>query len=93
MNMSVSLLYISGLPKEAIYEKFTNAFILERATVSTLPFAVDDPSQKPSRTSDINDVIVDIYNRRKIASMRRGATVPISAPLVATNYSLRHEER
>ena len=76
-----------------MYEKFTNTFILERATVSTLQFGIDDPSQKPSKGSDINDVIVDIYNRGKIASMRRGSAVPISVPLVATNYSLWQEER
>ena len=80
--------YIIGIPTEAVYEKFTNAFILERATVSTMPFAIDDPSQKPSKGSDINEVIVNIYNRGKIASMRRGSAFPISAPLIATNYIL-----
>ena len=82
-----------GIPRDAIYKKFTNAFILERAATSTLPFAIDDPSEKPIKGSDINDVVVDLYNRGKVASLRRGAVVPKSIPLVATNYKLRQEER
>ena len=53
--------------------------------MSTLPFAIDDLSQKPCK--EIDDVI---YNR---APMRRGSAVPISVPIVATNFSLCHGER
>jgi hypothetical protein len=53
-----------GIPKDAVYEKFTNAFVLERASVSALPFAIDDPSEKRSKGSYINEVIVDLYQRK-----------------------------
>ena len=82
-----------GIPKDAVYEKFTNTFILERATVSTLPFAIDDPSQKPTKGSDLNEIVVDLYNRGKIASMRRGSAIPMTVPVIATNYALSQEER
>ena len=81
-----------GIPKDAVYEKFTNAFVLERASVSALPFAIDDPSEKRSKGSYINEVIVDL-NRGKMASMIRGSLLPKSLPIVVTNYKLQQEER
>lgn len=81
-----------GVPRESIYEKVTNAFILERSSMSTLPFAIDDPSQTPTKGSDLNELIVDLYNKGKSASLRK-ETTPRSLPLVATNYRLKAEER
>lgn len=66
---------------------------MQRASASTLPFGIDDPSEKPSKGSDLNDALVDLYNQGKQASLRRGTLVPKSIPLVATNYKLRQEER
>ena len=48
-----------GIPKETTHEKFTNAFILEWASVSTLPFGIDDPAEKPNKGSDLSDIVVD----------------------------------
>lgn len=95
MCAPANLYYVGpvGTPKEATYEKFTNAFILEWASVSTLPFGIDDPAEKPSKGSDLCDIVVDLYNCGKTATLRRGAVVPKSMPLVATNYQLRQEER
>lgn len=61
--------------------------------MSTLPFAIDDPGQKPTKGSDLNEIVVDLYNRWKIASMRRGSAIPMSVPVIATNYTLSQEER
>ena len=83
----------SGLPREAIYERVTNAFILERASVSTLPFAVDDPSAMSNKQYNLNDVIVDLYNGGRSASMRKGVTCAASIPIVAINHSLSQDER
>ena len=47
-----------------------NTFLLERVTVFTLPFAIDDPSQKPARTSDVNDLVVE--NNRKDSINEKG---------------------
>jgi hypothetical protein len=86
-------LALLGVEKESIYEKSTNTFILERASSSTLPFGIDDPEGKPSRGSDLNDVIVELYNRGRSATFRKGAKTPRSLPIISTNYKLRQEER
>ena len=54
-----SMALSSGLPREAMYEWVTNAFILERASASTLPFAVDDFAVS-NKQYNLNDVIVDL---------------------------------
>ena len=91
--MHTTLIFLQGINKDAIYEKFTDAFIFQRASVSTLPFGIDDPAEKPSKGSNLNDVVVDLYNRGKTCSLRKGSASPKSIPLVATNYSLHQEER
>lgn len=80
------------LPREASYECVTNAFILERASVSTLPFAVDDPSAVLNKQYNVSDVIVDLYNGGRTASMRKGVTCATSLPIVAINHSLPQDE-
>ena len=71
-----------------MYERVTNAFILERASVSTLPFAVDDPSAESTKQSNLSDMIVDLYNGGRSASMRKGVTKAVSMPIIVTNKSL-----
>ncbi len=83
----------TGVGKDSILEGFTNIYILERASVSTIPFAIDDPLEKPSKASDLNELIADLYNRESSGSMRRGSITPISSPLIATNYSVSKGER
>ena len=61
--------------------------------MSTLPFGIDDPNEKPTKGSDLSDILVDLYNQGKQASLRRGTLIPKSVPLVATNYKLKQEER
>lgn len=85
--------YHIGLGKNSIYECFTNAFVMERASVSTLPFAIDDPSRKPSKGSDINEVVVDLYNHGKTGNLRKGSVIPLSAPIISTNYELKDDDR
>lgn len=95
--MYVAMYHLSipfvGLSREATYEKVTNAFILERASASSLPFAIDDPSKVPTKQNDLSEVVVDLYNGGRTASLRRGAAAAKSLPLVALNYSLKKEER
>ena len=61
---------LAGLSREATYEKVTNAFILERASVSTLPFAINDPTKVPTKQNDLSEVVVDLYNGGRTASLR-----------------------
>lgn len=86
------LLY-AGLGKKSVLETFTNAYVIERASVSTLPFAIDDPANKPAKGADLNEVVVDLYNHGQCGTMRKGAVLPVSAPLIATNYPLKEDER
>ena len=88
-----SSIYHLGTPEAAIYEKVTNSFILERASASTMPFAIDDPTKVPSKNCDLSDVIVELHNGGKFANLRSGAQYAKSMPLAALNYSLRKEER
>ena len=83
----------SGLGREAIYERATNAFILERASASTLPFALDDPAEQSTKQCNLGDVIVDLHNGGRSGNMRKGVTRAISAPLIAINHELPHNER
>lgn len=61
--------------------------------MSTMPFAIDDPSKKPVKGSDINEVVVDIYNRGKTGTLRKTSYFPLAAPLIATNYELKNDDR
>ena len=59
--------------------------------MNTLPFGIDDPASSPSKGRDLNEVVVDIFNKGKSVSLRREVT-PKSVPIVATNYKLKSEE-
>ena len=70
-------------------------FFLERAAISTLPFAIDDPlmAKSGSSTLDVNDLIDDLYNGCKTANLRKGSLQPNSVPIIATNLELRPHQR
>ena len=85
-------LYSVGVPADSIYENFTNIFILQRSSASTLPFAIDNPASTPTKGKDLNEIVIDLFNKGKSASMRRECT-PKSLPIVASNYNLKPEER
>lgn len=78
-----------------MYVKGSNAFFLERSSVSSLPYAIDDPPKGRSKGNsvDINDLIVDLYNGCKTANLRSGPLKQLSVPLIATNFNLKKEER
>lgn len=76
-----------------MYEKFTSCFLLQRASISTLPFGIDDPANKPTKGNDLSDDLVDLYNKGKTGSLGRTTVEPKSVPLVTTNYRLKQEER
>ena len=82
-----------GISGEAIYERVTNAFIMERTSVSTLPFGIDDPSADSSKQYNLSEVIVDLYNGGRTANSKKGVTNAVSLPLVAINHSLPQDER
>ena len=89
--MYLDLSFFTG-SSSAIYERGTNAFFLERASLSSLPFRIDDPP-KGWKGNDISDLIVDLYQGGKTANLRKGSLLPKSVPLVASNFSIRTEAR
>ena len=77
-----------------IYVKGTNAFFLERAAISSLPFSIDDPPRSRSRSAmDLNDLIVDLFNGCKTVNLQKGSLEPYSIPLVATNFNIDSDQR
>ena len=60
--------------------------------MTTLPFGIDDPAATPRKGRDMNEIVVDLYNKGRSVSMQRECT-PKSLLLVATNYKLKAEER
>ncbi len=84
-----------GSTQSSMYVKGSNAFFLERSSLSSLPYAIDDPPKATSKGSsvDINSLIVDLFNGCQTANLRSGPLKPLSIPLVASNYNLKKEER
>ena len=65
-----------------IYVKGTNAFFLEWAAISSLPFSIDDPPRSRSGSAmDLNDLIVDLFNGCKTVNLRKGSLEPLQFPL------------
>uniref|UniRef100_A0A1X7T665 Uncharacterized protein n=1 Tax=Amphimedon queenslandica TaxID=400682 RepID=A0A1X7T665_AMPQE len=82
-----------GLGSRSVYERFSHSFVLERSTSSTLPFAIDDPPRDHTKGADINEVIVDVFNKGKAGKCKRGGKVLLSMPLISTNYPISTDER
>jgi hypothetical protein len=74
-----------GSQASSMYVKGSSAFFLERSSISTLPFTIDDPPKSGSGV----DIVMDLYNTCKNANLRRGSLVPESVPIIATNFSLK----
>ena len=89
--MYLNLSYFTG-SSSAIYERGTNASFLEMASLSSLPFGIDDPP-KGLKGNGIGDLRIDLYQGGKTAKLCKGALSPRSLPLVATNFSIRTEAR
>ena len=60
-------------------------FFLERSSLSSLPFALDDPP-KSAKGSDLSDFVVDLYNGCKTANLKAGSLQPLSTSLLTTVF-------
>uniref|UniRef100_A0A1X7TIA1 Uncharacterized protein n=1 Tax=Amphimedon queenslandica TaxID=400682 RepID=A0A1X7TIA1_AMPQE len=49
--------------------------------------------QRTNAGNDLNDVVVDLYNRNPSATFNRGSRQPRSIPIISTNFCLCQEER
>ena len=89
-------LSLTGGQKHAFYAKGTNAYFLERAALSCLPFGIDDPNMSTyggRKQLDIGELVVDLYNGAKTANLRSGARQPSSVPIIATNTPPKDDPR
>ena len=82
-------LSLTGGQKHAFYSKGTNAYFLERAALSCLPFGIDDPNM----STYAGRKQLDLYNGAKTANLRSGALLPSSAPIISTNNPPKDDPR
>ena len=90
----------AGSLTSSMYVKGTNAFFLERACVSSMPFAIDDLQKQTSRNTSFNDsnLIIDLSNGAKTTNLHKGSLNPsqlhwwlptmISRVMISTVYIL-----
>ena len=89
-------LSLTGGQKRPFYAKGTNAYFLERSSLSCLPFGIDDPNMSTyagKKQLDVGELVVHLHNGAKTANLRSGALQPSSAPLIATNNPPKDDPR
>ena len=95
-NSHPSALSLYGCTESSYYVKGTNAFFIQRASESTLPFGIDDPqisSSSKTNRLELPELVVDLFNGAKSANAVKGSKKPRSAPIVATNFNLKSDPR
>ncbi len=90
-------LSLFGCDEMSRYVKGTTAAFLERASRSTLPFAIEEAKGKKGRSQvnqvDLTELIVDLYNGSRMANLRTGSVKPRSITILATNFDVEQMER
>lgn len=83
-------LSLCGCSNNNMFVKGTNRGFLERSSISTLPFGIDDPGHGKGKSRannlDIPELVVDLYNGAPTTNFTTGILVPMSLPVVATNF-------
>ena len=84
-------LSLFGCSNNNLFVKGTNRGFLERSSVSSVPFGIDDPNQGKKGKSranllDVGELAVDLYNGAPTANYTMGILTPLSIPIVATNF-------
>lgn len=65
---------------------------MERSALSCLPYGIDEACSN-SKQLDLVKLIVDLHGGAKTANLRRGAFLPKSVPIIATNDNLKDDPR
>ena len=71
------------------YMRCSKAFCLQRSSISSLPFGIDDPSFPV----DVGDVIVSFYNGTISTNVACGSLLPLTCPLYSSNFTFGKNER
>ena len=84
-------LSLFGCSNNNVFVKGTNRGFLERSSISSLPYAIEDPSNRKGKTKsnylDIDELAVDLYNGSPTTNFNAGILQPLSIPIIATNFS------
>lgn len=90
-------LSLFGCDEISRYVKGTTAAFMERASRSTLPFAIEEAKGKKGKSKvnqvDLTELIIDLYNGSRTANLRTGFVKPRSIPILATNFDVDQMER
>jgi len=63
--------------------KYSKAFCLHRAAISSLPFEIDDPSFP----AESNEVVTSFYNGAISANVMYGSILPLTCPIYSSNFT------
>ena len=72
-----------------LYNSCSKAYCLQRSSISTIPFGIDDPNL----ASDIGDVIICLYNGTLSANICQGGLKPLSCPIYCANFTFGGNKR
>ncbi len=79
------------------FVKGTNAICLERSTLSSLPFGIEEGKKGKGKTKanalDVGELIVDLYSGSRFGNMKTGSVQPRSVPVIATNIDMDELDR
>lgn len=79
-----SAMCLFGSCKSRVYSKVTREKIFSLCCdTSGIPLGVDDPHSK----SDINKLLVDLYNGKKGGTVGKGDNLPSSTAIISSNFS------
>lgn len=83
-------LSLFGCANNNMFVKGTKRGFLERSSISALPFGIDDPGHAKGKSRanylDIPELVVDLYNGAPTTNFNTGILVPMSLPVIATNF-------
>ena len=90
-------LSLFGCCNNNVFVKGTNRGFLERSSMSSFPYGIDDPKTGKSKSKanqlDLFELAVDLFNGSPTTNYSCGILTPLSLPVVATNFSSETEER
>ena len=89
LSLQASLSLFGANNAKNLYNSCTRAYLLQRCSVSTIPFAIDDPNI----AGDIGDIIMSLYNGTLSANLAQGGLHPLSCPLYCANFDFGSNER
>ena len=82
-------LSLLGIQDNRFYSKVTKEKILQLLCDSGVPLGVDDPQSR----SDINRLLIDLFNGAKNGPLSHGEKKPQSTCVIAANFTTLDQQR